>query len=211
MHASHSQNETLALFDFDGTLYPHDSFTGFIFYTLSKRHIIRRGIPILPWILAYYAKLYPAHKMRPKLYQAMFKGITVKDISIKRQHYVLKLLQNLHPELLKQLLQHQAQHHRVVLVSATVDLYLKDVAEQLGIDVICSKVEVKSGILTGRYTTEDCSNTHKKQRIIQQFSLEQLQTIYAYGNSHEDLEMLSLSHQPYMVGQTKDLPRISTE
>jgi len=69
MYATSEKNKTinLALFDFDGTLCTKDSFTGFIFYTLSKRHIMRKGLKILPWIQAYYLKLYPADAMRAKL------------------------------------------------------------------------------------------------------------------------------------------------
>lgn len=44
MYAQNQKSQALALFDFDGTLYPHDSFTGFIFYVLKKRHIIWRGL-----------------------------------------------------------------------------------------------------------------------------------------------------------------------
>ncbi|MBA4069571.1 MAG: HAD-IB family hydrolase, partial [Acinetobacter sp.] len=72
MHAQNQKPKTLALFDFDGTLYLHDSFTGFIFYALRKRHIVKRGLQILPWIQAYYLNFYPAHRMRPKLYASMF-------------------------------------------------------------------------------------------------------------------------------------------
>ncbi|RSP49938.1 HAD-IB family hydrolase, partial [Acinetobacter baumannii] len=55
MYATSETNKTiknLALFDFDGTLCSKDSFTGFIFYALSKRHIVKQGLKILPWIQA---------------------------------------------------------------------------------------------------------------------------------------------------------------
>ena len=94
MHAKSKKNQTinLALFDFDGTLYPKDSFSGFIFYTLSKRHIVKNGLKILPWIQAYYLNLYPAHAMRPKLYQSMFKGIPVDFVDQLSQDYAKKII-----------------------------------------------------------------------------------------------------------------------
>lgn len=50
MHATSETNQAvnLALFDFDGTLCTKDSFTSFIFYTLSKRHIVRQGMSQRP-------------------------------------------------------------------------------------------------------------------------------------------------------------------
>ncbi|MDM1493266.1 MULTISPECIES: HAD family hydrolase [Acinetobacter] len=206
MHAKSQKYKNLALFDFDGTLYEHDSFTGFIFYSLGKRHILKRGIKVLPWIMAYYLKLYPAHKMRPKLYSAMFKGCDLKKIYPLAQQYAGKILKSLEPSLLKQLKQHQQLGHKVILVSATIDLYLEIIAQALNIELICSKVEMKNGKLTGKYLTPDCSCMQKKLRVLEVIKLADFETIYAYGNSEEDAEMLSLAQYYYMIGQHNVLP-----
>lgn len=211
MYEQNQKLKALALFDFDGTLYPHDSFTGFIFHALPKRHIMKRGIPMIPWILAYYANLYPAHKMRPRLYKSMFKHISNIQIQNTIAPYIQKVIKQLDPLLLQQLQQHIALQHDVVIVSATIDLYLKDLAEQLGIAFICSEVEIRDDILTGAYVTADCSNNQKSLRVQQLFNLSQYQQVYAYGNSIEDLDMLSLAHQAYMHGQDSRLPNISVE
>ncbi|MCO8084437.1 HAD-IB family phosphatase [Acinetobacter lwoffii] len=209
MHAQNQESKTLALFDFDGTLYLHDSFTGFIFYALRKRHIVKRGLQILPWIQAYYLKLYPAHRMRPKLYASMFKNSDAEEILQLAQDYAQKLILKLNPKLLEQLIQHQELGHKVVLVSASLDLYLKPVCSYLNIDLICSEVEIKAGKTTGFYQTPDCSNTQKKIRILEKYKLQDYAEIYAYGNSEEDEEMLSLADQRYLEGHDKHLPKIN--
>jgi HAD superfamily hydrolase (TIGR01490 family) len=210
MHAKSETHKTLnlALFDFDGTLYPKDSFTGFIFYTLSKRHIVKKGLKILPWIQAYYLKLYPAHAMRPRLFQSMFKDISANFLQNLAQEYAQQLIQNLDQELLQQLRLHQQNGDRVVLVSASVDLYLVPICKALNIELICTATEIKNGLLTGHYSSEDCSCEQKKLRILQQYNLEDYQYIYAYGNSEEDLDMLSLADHPYMMGAAKPLPEL---
>ncbi|WP_180048594.1 MULTISPECIES: HAD-IB family hydrolase [unclassified Acinetobacter] len=208
MHAKSQKYKNLALFDFDGTLYEHDSFTGFIFYSLGKWHILKRGIKVLPWIMAYYLKLYPAHKMRPKLYSAMFKGCDLKKIYPLAQQYAGKILKSLEPSLLKQLKQHQQLGHDVVLVSASLDLYLNPVCRYLNIDLICSEVEIKAGKMTGFYQNADCSNEQKKIRILEKYNLDDYAEIYAYGNSDEDEEMLALADHAYMVGVDNSLPEI---
>ena len=210
MHAKSQTHKTinLALFDFDGTLYPKDSFTGFIFYTLSKRHIVKKGLKILPWIQAYYLKLCPAHAMRARLFQSMFKGIAADFVQNLAQEYALQLTQNLDQNLLQQLRLHQQNGDRVVLVSASVDLYLVPICKALNIELICTTTEIKNGLLTGHYSSEDCSCEQKKLRILQQYNLEDYQYIYAYGNSEEDLDMLSLADHPYMMGAAKPLPEL---
>ncbi|CAM4269636.1 HAD hydrolase, family IB [Acinetobacter dispersus] len=210
MHAKSETHKTLnlALFDFDGTLYPRDSFTGFIFFALSKRHIVKRGLKILPWIQAYYLRLYPAHAMRPRLFQSMFKDISVDVVEQLAQEYAQKLIKRLDPDLFQQLQLHQQRGDHIVLVSASVDLYLAPICEVLNIELLCTQTESKDGRLTGRYSSEDCSSEQKKLRILQSYNLANYQTIYAYGNSEEDLEMLSLADHPYMMGAEQALPSL---
>ena len=210
MHAKSETHKTinLALFDFDGTLYPKDSFTGFIFFTLSKRHIVKKGLTILPWIQAYYLRLYPAHAMRPRLFQTMFEGISADVVENLVYEYAKQLVKKLDPDLLQQLYLHQQRGDHIVLVSASVDLYLAPICELLNIELICTETEIRNGILTGRYSSQDCSREQKKLRILQRYNLEDYQYIYAYGNSKEDLDMLSLADHPYMMGQRKSLPEL---
>lgn len=203
MHAKSETHPTLnlALFDFDGTLYLKDSFTGFIFYALSKRHIVRKGLKILPWIQAYYLRLYPAHAMRPRLFHSMFQDISVDTLQNLAQEYVQLLTQKLEPHLLQQLRLHQQRGDRVVLVSASVDVYLAPLCKCLNIELICTETEIQHGRFTGAYRSQDCSVTQKKWRILQRYHLEDYQAIYAYGNSKEDLAMLSLADYPYRGGR----------
>ncbi|MDM1279219.1 haloacid dehalogenase-like hydrolase [Acinetobacter indicus] len=208
MHAKSQKYKNLALFDFDGTLYEYDSFTGFIFYSLSKRHILKRGLITLPWIMAYYLKLYPAHKMRPRLFKGMFKSVPQHQIKEKAESYAAQLVQALNPKLLNQLQKHQAHGDDIVLVSASINIYLEAVCELLNIDLICSQVALENSIFSGEYLTADCSLYEKKQQIIMRYDLEQYNAIYAYGNSYEDDAMLSLATYSYMVGVDHSLPEI---
>ncbi|MEB3766567.1 HAD family hydrolase [Acinetobacter sp. MD2] len=202
-------SQSLALFDFDGTLYLDDSFTQFIFFTLSKRHIVRRGMAILPWIHAYYAKLYPAPLMRQKLYQQMFKRQKYAPIEHLAHQFSQQLFKKLNPVMLAQLKHHQALGHTVVIVSASLDLYLRPISQLLKVELICTETQQHQHQLTGLYQSPDCSGEEKKCRIQQQFQLEQFDHIYAYGNSHEDIAMLSLAGHPFMVGLDKKLPLLA--
>ncbi|MHA3050679.1 HAD family hydrolase [Acinetobacter sp. ANC 4639] len=203
--------KTLALFDFDGTLCLSDSFTQFIFYTLSKRHIIRQGIKILPWIQGYYLKLYPAHAMRTKLYSQMFSQQNLQEIESLAWQYSRELLEHLNPVILAQLKQHQDFGHEVAIVSASLDLYLKPIAQHLNVRLICTETERQQNILTGQYASPDCSGEQKKLRILDHYKIENYAQIYAYGNSHEDEQMLSLADYPFMVGKDQRLPHIPSE
>lgn len=210
MHATRETDQTvnLALFDFDGTLCTRDSFTHFIFYALSKRHIVRQGIKILPWIQAYYLKLYPAPSMRIKLFDSMFRDTPLPPIQQLAKEYAQQLMNHLDPKLYAQLKQHQLRGDKVVIVSASIDLYLKPLADLLDVELICTEVDIRNQIITGTYTTPDCSSEQKKQRVLRQYNLDHFELVYAYGNSHEDLDMMSLADASYMVGEDQTLPHI---
>ena len=211
MHATSKTYKNLALFDFDGTLCKKDSFTGFIFYALSKRHIVRQGIKILPWIQAYYLKIYPANSMRIRLFNAMFKNANSNEILDLAADYSHRLMAQLDPELYQQLLKHQNNGDDVVLVSASVDIYLEMICQILKIDLICTETEILDGKFTGSYSTPDCSSDQKRLRILSKYDLNQYSKIYAYGNSEEDLAMLSLADFKYMVGENQLLPYLEDE
>lgn len=214
MYATSETNKiikNLALFDFDGTLCTKDSFTGFIFYALSKRHIVKQGLKILPWIQAYYLNFYPAHAMRAKLFRSMFSNTPAIELQRLGEEYAQELVSTLSPEIFAQLQQHQLLGDQVVLVSASIDIYLAPLCKLLDIALICTETQIKNGIMTGYYSTPDCSNEQKKLRIHEQYSLQDYYQIYAYGNTSEDLDMLSLATHPFMVGEDRILPSLTPQ
>ena len=208
MYAKSEKYQNLALFDFDGTLCKKDSFTGFIFYALSKRHIVKQGIKILPWIQAYYLNIYPAAAMRVKLFKAMFTDANSSEIIDLAEEYATHLFTQLDPILYQQLLKHKKLGDKIVIVSASIDLYLKQVCILLDVDLICTETEIINHTFTGHYSTPDCSCEQKRIRILEKYNTNQYNRIYAYGNSVEDLDMFSLANFTYMVGEDQKLPHI---
>jgi HAD superfamily phosphoserine phosphatase-like hydrolase len=146
--------------------------------------------------------------MRPKLFYGMFKDTDFTEIQHIAEEYAQRLIHDLDPKFIEQLRQHKDLGHDVVLVSASVDLYLKPLCQLLEIDLICTKTEIRDGRLTGYYQSADCSRMEKKIRVSEQYPIANYSTIYAYGNSEEDLEMFSLAQYTYMVGKDQKLPAL---
>lgn len=208
MHATRQTHQALALFDFDGTLCRQDSFTGFVFYALNKRHILCRGVKILPQIQAYYRKRYPANQMRATLFYQMFKDQDAQQIQAIARDYAQTLMTQLDSQMLIRLKQHQQQGDRVALVSASLDLYLRPLCEYLHIDLICTQTQIQAGRLTGYYHSPDCSNLQKSLRVAARYDLSHYNFIYAYGNSKEDEALLNIATHPFMLGRDLALPTL---
>lgn len=94
---------------------------------------------------------------------------------------------------------HQAQGHEVVLVSASLDLYLQPWCTQHGVSLICNRLEHTAGVLSGRYADGDCG-PHKVARIRSQYELHRYDCVHAYGDSREDKPMLALAQQRWYRG-----------
>ncbi len=119
MHAPHQKPKTLALFDFDGTLCNKDSFTGFIFYSLPKRHIARQGIKILPWIQGYHPQAISCTPMRPRLYAAMFSQANHEQVLNQAAQYAKYSMAQLILHCMNNYSNTKNAGHEVVLVSAS--------------------------------------------------------------------------------------------
>lgn len=100
---------------------------------------------------------------------------------------------------------HQEQGHVVVLVSASLNTYLDPLGDLLEADaVLCSRLEVVDGVLTGRLDGPNCRGQEKVSRITQwcQESKIPIEAIeYAYGDSRGDLEMLAMATHSFYVAK----------
>ena len=92
---------------------------------------------------------------------------------------------------------HQRQGDLVVVVSASLDAYLRPWCEAAGVELICTELEGRGGRLTGRYRHGDCSGAEKLRRILERHEPGRYPLVYAYGDTSEDREMLALAHRKY--------------
>ncbi|MNP80097.1 hypothetical protein D3C76_1780940 [compost metagenome] len=51
--------------------------------------------------------------------------------------------------------------------------------------------------MTGRYDGEQCAGEEKARRVRERYDLSGFQVIYAYGDTHEDLDLLELADRRY--------------
>jgi HAD superfamily phosphoserine phosphatase-like hydrolase len=96
---------------------------------------------------------------------------------------------------------HKAQGDEVVVVSASLNVYLRPWCEAKNLLYVCTTLEEQAGRLTGRCVDGDCSGAEKARRIRERFDLSQYAVVYAYGDTPDDREMLELAHRKYYRGQ----------
>lgn len=189
----------IALFDFDGTITLTDSYTPFIFKAIPKDRLKKGKIWLAPYILGYKLKIIRGSVLRSKIFKLGFSDLDASDLKRQGLEYSQNHLPKLiRPEAMQRIQWHLAQGDKIVVVSASMDVYLQPWCKLYGLDLLCSELEEKHGKVTGIYKNGDCSREVKKQRILDNYDLDKYASIYVYGDSIEDKEMLSLgTHQFY--------------
>jgi phosphatidylglycerophosphatase C len=98
---------------------------------------------------------------------------------------------------------HLAEGHRIIVVSASFDAYVRRVAAALGIEeVIATKWEVdaRTGVLSGRLDGPNVRGDAKVDLLADHLN-GPCDLAYAYGNSSGDTAMLAHARHPVRVGR----------
>lgn len=188
--------QSLALFDFDGTITTHDSFRDFLLFFFGKRRFVLGCLRATPWLIAYLLRLINNQTAKQQVTHIFFAGMQQKAFEEKAQAFATGILNDIvRPAAIEKIRWHREQGHRIILVSASFTDYLKFWCEQHGIEIISTRLETKDGILTGNFATPNCYGPEKVRRIKEVVDLSAYQTIYAYGDSRGDREMLEIAHE----------------
>jgi phosphatidylglycerophosphatase C len=188
----------LALFDFDGTITRNDTYTGFLRFALSSSPRRLRHTTLAPVALAYKAGLVSASRARPIASNLVFNGQRADFVRGLGHRYVAEALPTMiRRQALEQIAWHQSQGDAVVVVSASLDVYVQPWCNSLGVECICTELEELDGVLSGRYRLGDCSGASKVRRILERYNPGEYPVVFAYGDTLEDREMLDLAHRKF--------------
>lgn len=201
-NAPASDNRPIAFFDFDGTLTTGDTLMPFIKFVVGKPTYYAKLILLSPILIAYFAKLLRndiAKKIVLKQYLADYH---IDELFAKGQRFSEEVIPAmLRPAGIERLRWHQAQRHECVLVSASLDVYLKFWADSEGFSsVICSSLEISSlGYVSGTLDGENCHGEEKVRRINKSIGQISDRVAYAYGDTPGDKPMLAIAEYAYKL------------
>jgi HAD superfamily hydrolase (TIGR01490 family) len=183
----------LALFDFDGTITTGDTFRPFLSFA-GGRARMALGLTLLgPMVVGYELGWVHASRMRAAASYLCFRGRREQEIRELGARYGQTLSCVFRPEALERIRWHKERGDTVVVVSASLRPYLEDVCRGLELELICTELERRGAILTGRYRGGDCTGPEKARRVCAGHDLTRYDTIHAYGDTPEDAELLELA------------------
>ena len=191
----------LALVDFDHTVTTCDTYSRFLRSVATPAQLSAAKWTIGPWLLGYKSRLVSAAALRTRVTRITFAGRDAAEIDIAGQHHAHEVLPGLlRPEMMERIESHKARGDTVVIVSASLDAYMRPWCEMHGLALICNRLEAVDGRLTGRYLGGD-RGMHKAADIRARYDLTRFDRVHAYGDSSEDKPMLALAHVRWWRGQ----------
>lgn len=190
----------MAAFDFDGTLTRGGSVWPFLTAVGGWPALARAALRLSPRLLA--AGVFGgrcADRAKEDLFVRVLAGRTLDEVETVADRFgPAHFSAHARAEVVDRLAEHRRAGHRVVLVSASPELYLRPVGERLGVDaVLATRLAVDaSGRLTGRYEGGNCRGSAKLARLRSWVASElgddgTSPVVWAYGNSAGDAALLA--------------------
>jgi HAD superfamily hydrolase (TIGR01490 family) len=190
----------VAAFDFDGTLTYRDTLLPFLLRLAGWGGLVRGAVPLLPTLLGYALRLTPNDVAKERVLQRFLGGMEGEELHRAGARYADEQLPALvRPAALARLRWHQAQGHRCVVISASIEHYVAPWARAAGChDVIATRLALDgTSRVTGRYDGKNCYGMEKERRLRELLGVCEDFEIYAYGDSRGDRELLALADHAY--------------
>ena len=191
---------TLALFDFDGTLSTKDSLGEFFKYALGDTKYYLTLIKFAPIFILWQLKLMKNYKAKEILFKMFFNGINEKIFKDLAQRYSLEELDKiLRKNVYAKLQEHKNNGDRVIIVSASMKCWLDAWCKKENVELISTELLFKNGKFSGKFATKNCHGIEKFNRIKNYLNIDVYDSIYAYGDSNGDTQMLEMAKYKYLI------------
>lgn len=191
----------LAIFDLDGTITRHDTFLPYLRGWLRRHPERLRRLPIAAAIIRFIVGGRDRGRLKSDLIRAWMAGAPEAEVNTWSDEFVASLgAAEFCPGALAAIERHRSAGDRLVLLSASVDLYVPRIGARLGFDEsICTGVTWSDGRLDGGLSTPN-RRASEKRRCVEALRLRfPGAAIAAYGNSRSDLAHLAAVEHPVLV------------
>lgn len=197
---SNNKKMVVAAFDFDGTLTYRDTLLPFLIHITGFAPFVSGAAGALPDMVRFLFGRLDNQSAKESLLKQFVGGRCLSQLDYLGREFAEQNLERMmRPAGISRLRWHQDQGHYCVLVSASLDVYLKHWSKSYGMDgLICSSLEADSrGVATGKLLGNNCRGLEKVRRLQELLGQRPVHEVYAYGDSTGDRELLSFADKPY--------------
>jgi phosphatidylglycerophosphatase C len=202
-----SPAEVVAAFDFDGTLSARDNFVPFLRRFAGTPATARAFATGAVRVATAGRDHWNRNDVKAEILEQLVAGRDVADLDDVAQAFAAEVLaRHLQADAIERVDWHRTQRHRLVIVSASLAVYLRPIADHLRFDaVLATELEVDDdGRLTGRMQGENVRGPEKARRLDAWIAREYTGAspfVWAYGDSSGDRELWARADRAVRLGR----------
>jgi HAD superfamily phosphoserine phosphatase-like hydrolase len=174
-------------------------------YLLRHPWRLPRLLGALPGCVRFLLGRSDPGAVKGSLIHATLGGIPRAQLQNWSRRYLEGVLQHaLHAEALRRLEQHRARGDYLVLLSASTDLYVPQLAGALGFaEAICTGLEWRDDVLVGYLSTPNRRGEEKVRCVERLRAQHPRRLLAAYGNAGSDIPHLRMAERPVLVNGSR--------
>ncbi|GAP71455.1 HAD-IB family hydrolase [Candidatus Symbiothrix dinenymphae] len=180
--------QTVAAFDFDGTITTRDSLLEFISFAKGPLVFLWGFLLFSPLLIACKLRLYPNWKAKQRLFSFFFTGMKLHDFNQLCDTFCQQSMHLIRRQAISSIQKHIEKGDSVLIISASIENWVRPFAEYLGIsNILCTQLEIdQESCLTGRFADTNCYGAEKKRRLLQLYPHRGEYRLATYGDCKGD-------------------------
>ncbi len=190
----------LAVFDFDETLTDKDTTLFFLNYYAGAFKTWMAFILNLPELVLAMRGIVEWKNVKERVFTHVFAGHTPEMIApVEKRFAEVEIPAMLIESVWYKLTELRKNGYRIVLLSASCSIWLKQWCERENIHLLCTELEIVDGKFTGKIAGNNCYGPEKVNRLKQAYNISEAEHIVAFGNHKSDFYYMDLAHEAYLV------------
>ena len=186
-------------FDFDGTLTKRDSLIEFLLFAKGWKEFLKCFALHIHLLIAMKMGLVDSGKVKERIFGYYFRNMPEDMFNNLCQRFAASHRHLLREKGMQKVREALSEaESTVMIVSASINNWVEPFfSDMQGIEIFCTRVEIKDGLLTGRFLSANCRRKEKVRRILALHPDRKSYYLTAYGDSSGDIEMLDFADEGY--------------
>lgn len=209
----------IAIFDFDGTLYPYETLPFLCKQLKNKsRFTFYRVMTILVFLyVVYKIKIISGEAIKEKAlftFMKSFRNYREEEINDFFRNVYEIMKEDLNPEVVKEAEFLKASGYMLVVVSGACKPLVQFLGEGLGFDlVVGTEFPFKEGIFKAEKDITYISGTNKAAALLKTLPSEEInfKESFAFADSYSDINILEMVGNPVAVNPERELYKLAVE